>query len=550
MKKPGLTMAAIGVFIMFLWFVFVETTILDASLIFAFLILVPLLLEEIIQSPENNRAEQWIWNVMLAYLPFSVAGMLAVALPPGLKSGSWALLWFFFTLLIAFGGLMRWLGRGWFPIHETIIDIGLIYIAAGGVWFVLASVGVETIAGQIQALHFHYAGFVLLVLIGLFGRWLSAYKKTGTGRPYQVLGVGVALGPLFILNVSHQHFLGFVVTAVYVLFLVWLCLWWLWCSVEFKMWPKMALRIASLLLILTMGLSIMYRLGLEMNTYWLGVGDMTKWHGTFNALFFSWLAVAAWRSIHPVKGYTYTNFPVSRLRIRGSSDHVSEWRARHLYAEGLVHDLSSHQSVHFDPGSVHTEVRRFLEKTTDYKMGMTVRWRRGFNLIAVLFQRLRQRAGVNRIDLSSYLEVEGEVVPVREGKDGRKNVKAWVRKNIDTNETMLTNYYSSHHHRGRTYINIAYPLPVGVITVVQILINDGDGGLILSSSSKEDRRGDEGVYLSFGNWTLRTILCADFHVRAEHPGRLQACYKVKVGKAALLKISYRIEKKENHLKLG
>ncbi|MFC7322115.1 YndJ family protein [Halobacillus campisalis] len=550
MKKPGLTMASAGVIIMFLWCVYIETTILDAALIFAFLILVPLLLEEIIQSPENNRAEQWIWNVMIGYLPFSGAGMLAASLPPGQKAGSWALLWLFFTLLIAFGGLMRLLGRGWFPVHETIIDIGLIYIAAGGVWFVLASGGMQPYTSQIHAVHFHYAGFVLLVLIGLFGRWLSAYKKTGTGRPYHVLGIGLALGPLFILNGSYQHFFGFLVTAGYVLLLVWLCLWWLWCSVEFKMWPKMALRIASLLLILTMGLSIMYRLGLEVNTYWLGVGSMTKWHGTFNAFVFSWLAVAAWRSIHPVKGYTYTNFPVSRLRIRGSSDHGSGWGGRHLYAEGLIHDLSSYQSVRFDPEGVQAEVRRFLEKTTDYKMGMTVRWRRGLNFIVVLIQRLRQRAGVNRIDLSSYLEVEGEVVPVHEGKDGRKNVKAWVRKNIDTNETMLTNYYSSHHHRGKTFINTAYPLPVGVITVVQILVNDGDGGLILSSSSKADRRGDEGVYLSFGNWTLRTFLCADFHVKTEHPGRLQGCYKIKLGRAALLNISYRIEKKENHLKLG
>ena len=75
------------------------------------------------------------------------------------------------TGLVALHGLWR-LWRGSHRTSEVCLDAGLLYLAVGGTWTVIARAGLRPLGFPdlivlLTAVHFHYAGFALLVLAGL-----------------------------------------------------------------------------------------------------------------------------------------------------------------------------------------------------------------------------------------------------------------------------------------------------------------------------------------------------------------------------------------------
>ncbi|MCP3029312.1 YndJ family protein [Halobacillus sp. A5] len=553
MKYTGAILSLAGTIILMIWLTLFDMSLIDIALSFSFLILVPLLLEEVVRYNKNNRAEQWIRNVMITSLPFAGAGMLSVALPPGTEAGGWALIWLFFTILIAVGGLMRLLGRGIRPVEETVIDIGLIYIAVGGGWLVLSSGGAgrflpysDTIV-QLTAIHFHYAAFVVPIVTGLFGRWLVSYKKQDAGLAYRVLASGIASGPVLVAaGLNQGPPLEAFLVAIYVIFLLWMAVWWVWCSAEFPMGAKIAIRLSSMLLIISMSLSVVYSFGLTVDTYWLGIGEMVRWHGVLNAFGFSLFSVMAWRSLKPAPNYIYTSFPVTNLRARGyvgyNIVYKKGWDAGHIYETGLVDDFSLYHSKYFKPEDVAGRIQSFYENTNIYSLEAEVEWQKGFHRISKIINKWTRKMGQINIPVSGPLKMAGEVVSIDDDQDGRKNVKAWLRRNAVSGEPIFAALYSSHLSDKERYMNIGLPLPVGVMTGVLRPLNAKGGSLILTSE-RQKRRGDEGIYLTLGDWTVRLPLGEYFYVRERTDGNLEAEHVMKWLKIPFLKINYTIKEK-------
>ncbi len=554
MKFAGRWIAMAGFVILVLWKMIFYLTIIDTALGFSFLVLVPLLLEEVIHEGERNRAEKWLYQVMLCSLPFAGAGVIAVTLPPGRDAGWWAAVWLFYTMLIAFGGLMRLLGRGIRPREETVIDAGLIYIAVGGVWLVLASGGFApflpysgTIV-QLTAIHFHYAAFVLPLVTGFFGRYLAAERKQRIGKPYLILTVGVMAGPFLVaLGLDQGPPTEVFTVGLYVLILAWLCIWWLWISVDFKGWVKIGLRAASLLLLMTMVFSFTYSLGLMKETYWLGIDGMLKWHGAYNAFGFSLFAAMAWRGAHPSKRFEYTNFPVSRLRGNGyvGNDIIYDqgWTEVQTHAVGLVSEWEKLRSADFKPGRLDRTVKQFYTATGRFDMKAHVHWKKGFRRLSVWSHRMTSRMGQINIPLSGEVEMDGEIVSIADDKDGRNQVRAWIRRNKQTEAPIFTALYSSHRKMDEGYMNIGLPFPRGVMTGVLRPLNDDRNGLVLTSVLRDNAAGDEGVYFTLGDWTFRTPLKEVFHVEPGKEGELRATHHMSLGPVPFLEITYLLTKK-------
>ncbi|MGP4069672.1 YndJ family protein [Halobacillus sp. B29] len=549
MKNPGSWNALAGAFLFLIWVIFFQGSGIDLVLGFAFLVLVPLLLEEAVQSAEGSRPEKWLWNVMSCSLPFSAAGMIAISLPSGNEAGWWAAVWFFYTLLIAFGGFMRLLSRGLGPVEETVIDVGLIYIAIGGGWLVCSSAGwtgifpySETIL-QLNVVHYHYAAFVVPLVTGFFGRYraeCNRIRKNFMVTPYLWLAVGVMAGS-FITGPGLSLGAPFtsIAAGVYFLVLVWLCLWWFWLSVYFKLWIGMALRAASLLLLGTMLLALFTSLSIWLEVYWLQLNTIAGYHGLWIASVFSILSALAWRGVHAPQRHAYTVFPISHIRAgRGSINPTIDykpWAASHEYVTGLVHDWSPFNSPHFHSEHMDSLVKRWFLHTDNFHVQASIQWARGFRSIA---DRISQWG----LPPSGSVALQGEAISISDYKDGRNLVRAWITRNKQTKEPLNTALYSFHEHAGETYFNIGFPVPHGVLTVIGRVETDGTGGVMLETMRREDGRGDEGIYFTLGEWTMRLPVRGMFHVKkAETVGDLLGDLCLRLGYINLLHIQYQMK---------
>jgi hypothetical protein len=88
-----------------------------------------------------------------------------------------ALPWALAAASVGLAGLYRLRRRGLGPLDELAIDVGLLLLPVGGIWFFASRAGFSLLGFHepivlLTAAHFHYAGFAAPVIIGLTGRVL------------------------------------------------------------------------------------------------------------------------------------------------------------------------------------------------------------------------------------------------------------------------------------------------------------------------------------------------------------------------------------------
>ena len=102
--------------------------------------------------------------------PAAWALVASFALPPGRAAAALALPWLAITGAAALRGLGR-LRAGPRTPAWLCLGVGPVYLAVGGAWAVIARAGLcplgfPDVIVLMTAVHFHYAGFALLVLVG------------------------------------------------------------------------------------------------------------------------------------------------------------------------------------------------------------------------------------------------------------------------------------------------------------------------------------------------------------------------------------------------
>lgn len=164
---------------------------------------------------------------------------------------------------------------------------------------------------------------------------------------------------------------------------------------------------------------------------------------------------------------------------------------------GEIDDFDVFAREDFAAGDVHTEIRRFYERTAEYDMAYTVRWHRGFRvgawLAAFLTTRHEQlnlpgRTSEDRRRLASSL------ARVPEDVDPRDSV-VWTRTDPEGGEAVFVAIYATHDHDGVTYANVAVPLPgCNLSTVLRPEAIEGaaEGTGVAFTT---DGPGDGGLYL-------------------------------------------------------
>ena len=188
---------------------------------------------------------------------------------------------------------------------------------------------------------------------------------------------------------------------------------------------------------------------------------------------------------------------------RGEMDDMAAY-ARSAARDG-DEDADADDSRGFDPAAVDPEVRRFYERTAEYRMAYRVRWHRGFRTGAALAAPLTTR--IEQLNLPGPRDGEGEVRELRSrfaaidpAADPRPGARAWVRTDGDSGEAVFVALYASHERDGERFVNIAAPLPgCNLSTVLRLshLPVGGDERADGRTAERDDpRAGRTGVELT------------------------------------------------------
>jgi hypothetical protein len=261
---------------------------------FAILICVPLALRVVGPGDSTGRL------LIVAYPVAAAAAILAIVIPSGMLSAALALVWLVFTLLAALHGLTRVFGASG-RIEELCIAVGFMYLAVGGGWLVLWRSGASIMdfgehVPLLTAIHFHYAGFASPILVGLIGRELRA---AGTRlRPVYVGASSlVIVGPALVaLGIAGVRTIEAPAAAILAAGTAVVALVALAAGLRQIRGPlaRGLLAVSSAAAVVAMTLATLYAVGNPLGISAIGLEDMVRWHGAFNALGYVFCGLLGW----------------------------------------------------------------------------------------------------------------------------------------------------------------------------------------------------------------------------------------------------------------
>ena len=301
--------AAVGALIPWTMLLFASTAdsaateLIHRVAFFAMLTIVPLGLSLVMTNEETRGLN--LYRVAVYGQP--IAALLAVIsflVPMGLLSAALAAAWLLLTAIVGLLGLTRLLSRGLYPLPETSVDAGLLYLPVAGVWLVVYRLGIqpfdygETII-LLTVIHFHFAGFAAPIIAGMVGRTLAT-STSGLGRLFPVIVVAlVASMPLVAAGITFSPWLGLAGALLLTTGLLLLAV-----LTIVRVVPMIASTGVQVLLVIgalsscaAMVLACLYSYSLVAHIVILTIPAMAKAHGLLNAFGFATCSLVGWTEL-------------------------------------------------------------------------------------------------------------------------------------------------------------------------------------------------------------------------------------------------------------
>jgi YndJ-like protein len=262
--------------------------ILELLFLLAPLVLVPLALGIIETRVAGPRV------VLMAALAATASFFLARGPGAAALAGVWLLM----TLIVAERGLARW--RNLERDAATVaVSMGMLFLPVGGGWLVLSRLGATPLGFQepivlLTAVHFHFAAFATLVLVGRMGPALTtsrtAYRAvvagTIAGTPILAAGItlsrAVELAGAATLAVSLWTFAILGLTRV---------------VPRSSGLSRALLTISFLSLFPSMALALLYAGGRAFDSPIAALGHLVLIHAPLNALGFALCGLVGWTAL-------------------------------------------------------------------------------------------------------------------------------------------------------------------------------------------------------------------------------------------------------------
>lgn len=520
---------------------------------FAIFVLLPLEIE--LAAARNRRGEfafGYVWLRSL-YGPCALCVALSFVVFPeaSIAAAAFVLPWLALSLIGALHATRRLISRGAIPIAELVFDLGWIYWPVGAIWLVASRLGFELMGfpGKIvilTAVHFHFAGLAAPLIVGLAGRYLEygagrnvEQRDTRiTRRIYRASALLVAAGiPLTAAGIAASPLLEWCAALAIAVGLSAAML-----LVVLRLVPALfrqrtrasaigdpesagrpARSIAAVLLFAascSVFVSMWFAFRFATGEYFgdtaiagapVAIDAMVILHGWWNALGFAGLGIIAFSILRPKMRRFEAGIPFSRLAStevsRGRigkdfferSELIDETPAR--MPTGLVDDLSAYDGPEFATHRLHPTIREFYERTAGFELSVAANWRWFMRPAARLYARISARLEQMNFPTGDETQaITSRILAIRDGRDGRQGVRAWVRHYTASGRAIYAAAYASHRMNDRVFMNIAFPIPGGNLTSVlrlSHLTGPGDsGGLALTSRPHATLPGDEGVYFA------------------------------------------------------
>jgi hypothetical protein len=459
------------------------------------------------------------WDFVAACLCLS-----AFFWPVGLLSGLYVLPWVVICYGLAAVGGLRLLRFGIEAWEEVLLNAGLLFLAVGGSWLFMARLGLRplefsTVIVFLTAIHFHFAGFASCFILGASGRWLMK-ESVGVQRVYlAIMGCSIVGIPLLALGITFSPALEVLAGVVFALSLVgWsgLMLYVGLRQCHFLL-SKGLLAISAVSILWSMFWALAYAVGTYVDQVWVSIPQMGWRHGLFNVLGYALPALLALALERPRARIGAKQIPWSQLTGSGfvGADFFERTGAMAEFSDedaslpnGLVDDLDTYTRSDFKPRELPAAIRHFYEHTAEYALRVTPVWQPGFQTAGRMFRWVMDRLGQMALPVETEHQsdtIHSQILPLLDTRDGRQDVRAWVRTYADTHTVAYAAAYSQHRQRDdqrQVYMNIAFPLPYSQMTSVlrldALAMLDHTQALRLSSLPVHQKYGDQGVY-----WVVR-----------------------------------------------
>ncbi|MBG9719995.1 hypothetical protein BK735_24690 [Bacillus mycoides] len=529
-------------YIIFLIYEWSNVNPVEAIILLSILLFIPMSFCIIDKKKRNGSYVLFYKFVSFLYPIAAISAMLAFVT----NHYFFALLWFAYTGIVALFGVSRLLERGWKPIEETAIDSAFIYLFLGGFWFFasVAKVSIMHFSSDIvllTAAHFHYSAFLLPLSAGLLGR-----KRERGSKLYDSIMFIIVISPMTVaIGITYSRVFEFFAVFIYLCAIYGYGIY-VWRTKFNAISAKILLTLSSSTLMVTIMFSLIYSYGNFKQVMTITIAQMVWIHGVVNGIGVALPAFLGWMIEKSTPNYKYYGKKMSRLRGNATVGEAFLHNRNLIDSKeykGLVDKMNDFHSEAFDMTKIPLSIIRFYENTKEYELQSHIKWTRWFRPVAFCYEKMSKRVGQIHLGMGGKWEtMHGSIIGIIDEKDGRENVRAWLRKN-EAGESVFVALYSKHAYKNETYMNIALPLPYSNMTGILKLYNDTNQ-LMITSKLRERRKGDEGIYLHTRFFTIRLPLAETFIIKERKDQILEANHRMWIFGVNFLEIDYEIKKIE------
>lgn len=500
----------------------------DILLISAQIIFIPTLFNVIV-SQESIFRKLYPYVALPAY-----AAVVIMTLFPSTANVYVATVYGLFTLFIALYGITRFIQRGFTLIEEFAIDCGLVFLFVGGLWYIAYQGGINTgfspIITWLTAIHFHYSSSIMLIFIGFLGR----IHKLKTFTPLTM--AMIILPWIMALGITFSRWIELIGIIIYIVTVYTLILYSIRTTYK-NLYQKVSIITAFLTIGMTIILAGLYILSNGFGWGLITIQMMLVSHGIMNTILFGFIGLIGWLIDVPKTTYRQPTFPLSPIRKKFTR--VEE----NIPTAGLVESFESYIPAN-EQHNLTRRIKNFYENTHNYSLHARVKWQRWFLPFAFIYKGFSSITEQINLPLSKRrVEMTGNVYHIDKNTDSRPDVRAWVRK--IAGKLVFIALYSPYKTSGRTYMNIALPLPLTAMHGILACTMTTEG-LELTSVRKNSSMQETGIYLVFGKQGyFRLPLSETFFIK-EVDEKLIATHDMQIFGLHFLTIDYVIEKKLSH----
>lgn len=274
----------------------------ELILLSAALVIIPLTVGIFLKSVTPATAK--LWGIIEQY--HLSAGALLIGcylMRPNLAVACLALPWLGMTSLYGLTGIVAIRERCTRCLWGLTINIGFIFLAVGGVWAVIERSGyrpwgLDSNIEILTAVHFHFAGFVLLLCAGWAAKELPESRIAKLACLASIVGVPLTAAGILTTKLGHGTVLEIVGAVTMAIAGVLVATTHLILAARKQYTPlvRTLWTIAAGSLLAAMVLAALFGLRTVYPIKLLDIPHMLAIHGTLNSVGFGLCAVSGWRS--------------------------------------------------------------------------------------------------------------------------------------------------------------------------------------------------------------------------------------------------------------